>query len=148
MQSKGSESPPLCSLLEALPRADVVILAIALTAGTRKLFGRAELAAMQSSAWLVNIARGAVVDQSALIDALHDRRIAGAALDVFEDEPLALDSPLRALDNAIITPHVAGFGSRATQLRLAAMVSDNIARFAAGEALSGVIAPEALRQTR
>ncbi len=94
-------------LLELLPQADFVALTCPLTPQTELLFGAAAFAAMKSSAFLVNISRGRVVDEPALIQALHGR-IAGAALDCFWDEPLPADSPLWTCANALITPHTAG----------------------------------------
>lgn len=88
--------------------ADVVVLACPLTPATRRLMGRERFDAMRPSAYLVNVARGEVVVESELIDALADRRIAGAALDVFEDEPLPAVSPLWSMQNVIVTPHCAG----------------------------------------
>jgi phosphoglycerate dehydrogenase-like enzyme len=71
------------------------------------MIGRAQLALMKPSAYFINVARGALVDQAALVDALRERQIAGAGLDVFEIEPLPADDPLIALDNVILTPHFA-----------------------------------------
>ena len=95
-------------LLELLPQADFVALTCPLTPQTELLFGAAAFAAMKPSAFLVNVARGRVVDEPALIRALEEQRIAGAALDCFWEEPLPEDSPLWALPNALITPHSAG----------------------------------------
>ena len=95
-------------LFELLPQADFVALTCPLTPQTELLFGAAAFAAMKPSAFLVNVARGRVVDEPALIRALEEQRIAGAALDCFWEEPLPEDSPLWALPNALITPHSAG----------------------------------------
>jgi D-2-hydroxyacid dehydrogenase (NADP+) len=95
-------------LLELLPQADFVALTCPLTPQTELLFGAAAFAAMKPSAFLVNVARGRVVDEPALIGALRHGRIAGAALDCFWDEPLPTDSPLWGLPNVLITPHSAG----------------------------------------
>jgi phosphoglycerate dehydrogenase-like enzyme len=94
-------------LLELLPQADFVALTCPLTPQTELLFGAAAFAAMKSSASLVNVSRGRVVDEPALIRALKGR-IAGAALDCFWDEPLPAESPLWTCANALITPHTAG----------------------------------------
>ena len=91
-----------------LPRADFVVLACPLTDETRGLIGAAALAAMKPTAHLVNVARGRVVDEPALIEALQAGRIAGAALDVTVDEPLPEASPLWAMPNVLITPHTGG----------------------------------------
>lgn len=93
---------------ELLERSDVVCLLVDLNAQTRHLVDAEALGLMKQSAFLVNVARGGVVDEPALVEALRRGVIAGAALDVFADEPLPPDSPLRSLDNVILTPHVAG----------------------------------------
>jgi D-2-hydroxyacid dehydrogenase (NADP+) len=98
----------LADLKAQLPQADVVALTCPLNAETEKLIDAAALAAMKSSAFLVNVARGRVVDEPALIAALSQRRIAGAGIDCTVEEPLAPTSPLWAFDNALITPHTAG----------------------------------------
>ena len=95
----------LVSLNALLEKADFVSLHCDLNVTTYHLIGRAELAVMRSSAYLINTARGPVIDEPALVDALRERRIAGAALDVFEVEPLPMNSPLRAVDNCLLAPH-------------------------------------------
>lgn len=95
----------LTSLERVLGESDMVSLHTFLTAGTRHLIGAPELRLMKPSAFLVNTSRGGVVDEEALIQALKERRIGGAALDVTEEEPLGADSPLRSLDNVVLTPH-------------------------------------------
>ena len=95
----------LTSLERVLGESDVVSLHTFLTAGTRHLIGASELGLMKPSAFLVNTSRGGVVDEEALIGALKERRIGGAALDVTEEEPLGAQSPLRSLDNVVLTPH-------------------------------------------
>jgi phosphoglycerate dehydrogenase-like enzyme len=95
-------------LAEVLPQADIVALTCPLTPQTEKLIGAAALAAMKPSAYLVNVARGRVVDEPALIAALEAGRIAGAALDCTVEEPLPDASPLWGFDNVLITPHTAG----------------------------------------
>jgi phosphoglycerate dehydrogenase-like enzyme len=126
------------ALADLLPHADVVALAAPLTAETRGMIGAAELARMKPSAWLVNVARGTLVDEQALIRSLKAGEIAGAALDVFEHEPLAEASPLWALPNVLITPHVAGFREdyweAATELFAA-----NLRRYLAGERLANIV---------
>lgn len=98
----GAAFVPLPDLLE---RSDVVCVLAALNERTRHMIGRDELARMKASAFLVNTARGGLIDEAALADALAAGRIAGAALDTFEQEPLPPTSPLRALRNVILTPH-------------------------------------------
>lgn len=88
--------------------ADFVVLAVPLTKETHHMIGKEELACMKESAILINVARGGVVDEKALVDALAKKKIAGAGLDVFEEEPLSPKSKLWDLDNVILTPHIAG----------------------------------------
>jgi phosphoglycerate dehydrogenase-like enzyme len=95
-------------LLELLPQADAVALTCPLTPETERLIGAQALAAMKPSAVLINVARGKVVDEPALVEALAARRIAAAGIDCTVDEPLPAASPLWALDNALVTPHTAG----------------------------------------
>ncbi|MFC7376518.1 MULTISPECIES: NAD(P)-dependent oxidoreductase [unclassified Brachybacterium] len=90
---------------EVIARSDYLIVTVAATGETRHLIGARELAAMKETAFLVNIARGAVVDEPALITALQEGTIAGAGLDVFEVEPLPADSPLIGMDNVVLSPH-------------------------------------------
>ncbi|MGH2927085.1 MAG: NAD(P)-dependent oxidoreductase, partial [Solirubrobacteraceae bacterium] len=88
---------------------DFLVLLTPYTAATRRIVDARVLGAMRPSAYLINVARGGVIDEEALVAALASRRIAGAALDVFETEPLPVDSPLWTLENVLITPHIAGF---------------------------------------
>jgi D-3-phosphoglycerate dehydrogenase len=97
----------LVELDEVLRQSDVVSLHLRASPRTAKLIGRRELELMKPTAYLVNTARGAVVDEGALYDVLAARRIAGAAIDVFQTEPLPAESPLLSLDNVLVTPHVA-----------------------------------------
>jgi len=91
-----------------LKSSDIVTLHIPLNEGTRRLIGQRELTLMKEDAFLINTSRGTVVDEAALIEALQSKKIGGAGLDVFETEPLPKDSPLRKLNNVILTPHTAG----------------------------------------
>ena len=104
----ADEVVPIRDLRKVLGEADVVVLTCPLTPETEGLIGAAELAAMKPSAHLINVARGAVVDEAALVAALQVGRIAAAALDVTVEEPLPPASPLWAMENVIITPHSAG----------------------------------------
>jgi D-3-phosphoglycerate dehydrogenase len=110
---------------ELLREADAVSLHCPLTDQTRGMIGQAELAAMQPTACLINTARGEVVDEAALAEALRDGRIAGAGLDSFADEPPATDNPLWALPNVIVTPHIAGVTSESFR-RMGVMAVNNI----------------------
>lgn len=108
-----------------LAQADILSLHVPLTPETRHWLGREELAAMKPGALLVNTARGTVVDQAALIEALARGHLGGAALDVTEPEPLPLDSPLLTLPNVLLAPHIAS-ASHATRGRMASMAVDNL----------------------
>ncbi len=121
-----------------LGESDFVALCAALTAETRHLIGREELGAMRPTAYLMNIGRGGLIDEAALVKALKDRRIAGAGLDVFEEEPLPSDSPLWDMPNVIITPHNAGDSPRSHE-RLMDLFCENLRRYVAGEALLNVV---------
>jgi phosphoglycerate dehydrogenase-like enzyme len=130
--------------LDRLPElaalADHLVLALPLTEETRHLVGAQVLAGMKPSAVLVNVGRGALVDEPALVAALAERRIAGAALDVFEVEPLPAESPLWSLPNVIVTPHSAGT-SPANWERASALFADNLARYVRGEPLRNEVTP-------
>ena len=121
-----------------LGRSDFVVLVVPVTAATRGMIGEAELRQMKPTAFLVNIARGSVVDEPALVHALRKQWIAGAALDVFEEEPLPADSPLWALPNALLTPHVAGEPADYAR-RVAEIFVDNLTRFRRGEPFRNVV---------
>jgi phosphoglycerate dehydrogenase-like enzyme len=121
-------------LHEMLGLCDYVVLAVPLTRETEKMIGEAELRAMRPHAYLVNIARGRVVDEQALIRGLKEGWIAGAGLDVTEEEPLPTDSPLYSMPNVILTPHISG-ASIHYDARLAALFAENLRRYRAGEPL-------------
>jgi glyoxylate/hydroxypyruvate reductase len=122
---------------DELLHVDALILACPLTERTRHLIGSRELARMRPGAVVVNLSRGQVVDESALIDALAGGRIAGACLDVFETEPLPPTSPLWAMENVIISPHSASTVAEENRL-LTDLFIDNIGRWLAGEPLRNV----------
>ncbi len=122
-------------LAEAIGEARFVALALPLTPESEELIGPAELDAMREDAYLLNVARGAVVDEPALIEALSNGTIAGAALDVFETEPLPETSPLWDLQNVILTPHVAA-AHREYAARVAAIVGESLRRRERGEELA------------
>jgi phosphoglycerate dehydrogenase-like enzyme len=130
------------ALLDVLPETDVLVLAAPATAETRCMIGEAELAALPSSAVLVNVARGSLVDTDALTAALQRGSLAGAGLDVTDPEPLPSTHALWSMDTVMITSHTAdSLEYVADQLRTRFM--QNIRRFAAGEPLEGVIDPAA-----
>ncbi len=129
---------PAGRLHDLLPKADVVIIAAPHTRETRGLIGRPELALMARDAILVNVSRGPLVDEPALIEALSTRAIGGAALDVFVDEPLPPDSPFWTLPNVLITPHTSGFRPDHWDAATA-LFADNLERFDAGLPLGNVV---------
>ncbi len=117
---------------ELLAQADFVCLTVPLSADTEGLLGARELALMKREAILINIARGPVVDELALIEALGQRRIRGAGLDVFVREPLPMDSPLLRLDNVVVTPHI-GSATHETREAMARCAVENLLSALAGE---------------
>jgi phosphoglycerate dehydrogenase-like enzyme len=125
-------------LPELLARSDAVVMCAPLTAQTRRLVGARELALMKPSAWFINVGRGASVDETALARALREGRIAGAAVDVFAQEPPPAGHPLYALDNVIVSPHVSGFlpsyDDKCTDL-----FAENLRRHLAGAPLLNVV---------
>jgi phosphoglycerate dehydrogenase-like enzyme len=125
---------PIKMLQTMLSQCDYVVLAVPLTPETKKLIGEAELRVMKSTAYLVNVARGQVVDEKCLIRALKERWIGGAGIDVTEKEPLPPDSPLFSLPGVILTPHISGESIRYGK-RLTALFADNLRRYCAGEPL-------------
>jgi phosphoglycerate dehydrogenase-like enzyme len=125
-------------LPDLLSQSDVVVLAAPHTPETKRLIGRAQLDRMKRGALLVNIARGKLVDDEAVIDALRDGRLGGAALDVFSQEPLDPSSPYWDLPNVIITPHTSG-AMKDYWTPLVALFSDNLRRFEKGEPLLNVV---------
>ncbi len=127
---------------EVLPEADIVIVAAALTGGTRHLIGVSELAEMKPSAYLVNIARGPLIDTMALVDALNSGSIAGAGIDVTDPEPLPDGHPLWDAKNVIITPHSADTPEMTAPL-LARRVTRNVAAFLGDGRFVGVVDPGA-----
>lgn len=122
-------------MLDAFARADAVVLAVPLGAQTRRLIDARALAALQPHAVLINIARGGIVDQAALAAALAAGKLGGAGLDVTDPEPLPPDDPLWVLPNALITPHVAGYGGDVAPRRILALVERNLRNFIDGRPL-------------
>ena len=122
---------PPQAIQSMLKECDFVVVTVPLTPQTRNLLGPAELAVLKPTAYLVDIGRGGVIDQAALIAALREHKIAGAALDVFPEEPLPADNPLWKLPNVILSPHIAGYSS-AYDKRAVALFSENLTRYLAG----------------
>jgi phosphoglycerate dehydrogenase-like enzyme len=120
--------------------ADVVTIHLVLSARTRRLVGEADIAAMKPTAYLINTARGPIVDEWALVEALRANRIAGAGLDVFDEEPLPGDHVLRQLENVVLTPHL-GYVTVENYRQMYSEAVDDIRAFLAGTPLR-VIAPQ------
>ena len=127
---------PVAAMARALREADFVVLLLPLTPETRGIIGADALGAMKPTTWLINIARGAVVDEGALMAALEQRRIAGAVLDVFDREPLPPSHLLWKMDNVVVTPHISG---PSTADALTPVFNDNLARYLAGRPLRHVV---------
>jgi len=125
-------------LNELLAQSEYVVVAAPLTETTRGMINAGRLAAMRPDAYLINVGRGPQVDEIALADALRNHRIAGAALDVFEHEPLPAESTLWELENLLITPHTAGLTEKLWQ-RHYALFSENLRRYLAHEPLLFVV---------
>lgn len=125
-------------LREMLSLCDFVVLVVPATPATHRMVGEGELRRMRRSAFLVNVARGSVVDEPALVRALEEGWIAGAALDVFETEPLPATSPLWAMENVIVTPHIAGEPDDYPR-RVMIVFEENIRRFREGRPLVNVV---------
>ncbi len=121
-----------------LSMADFVVIAVPLTPETRGIIGAAQLQQMRPDAWLINIARGAVVDEEALIRALQQKQIAGAALDVFTTEPLPAESPLWEMEQVIITPHNS-WSTPSLEEREAALFLENLERYLNGRPLRNIV---------
>jgi phosphoglycerate dehydrogenase-like enzyme len=140
--SRKAEAHPLIAeafriedIDEAFSQADVIVMAMALNAETRHLVGHAELARCKSTAILVNIARGGLIDQTALRNALDNEVIAAAALDATTEEPLPATDPLWESRNIIISPHASAGGSVASQGRIATAAAENVRRYIEGRPL-------------
>ncbi len=139
-QGQGYQDPDVdqCFSPEQLDQllrlSDYVVLSVPLTRETERLIGEAELRIMRTNAYLVNIARGRVIDEQALVRALREGWIAGAGLDVTEEEPLTPESPLYSMPNVILTPHISG-NSVHYDTRLAALFADNLRRYRTGQPL-------------
>jgi phosphoglycerate dehydrogenase-like enzyme len=132
---------PFDELHKLLAQSDYIVLSVPLTDRTEKMIGEPELRAMRKNAYLVNIARGAVIDEDALMRALKEGWIAGAGLDVAVNEPLPADSPLYTTPNLILTPHISGASEHYNE-RLAALFAENLRRYQAGQPLLNQYDPE------
>ena len=129
---------PAQALKSMLKECDYVVVCVPLTKDTQGLIGEAQLAEMKQSAYLVDVSRGGVVNHADLIPALDEGQIAGAALDVYPEEPLPEDNPLWKMPNVILTPHIAGV-SREYNSRAAALFAENLKRYLDGEQLLNLI---------
>lgn len=132
---------PFQALNSMLMLCDFVVVAVPLTMRTRKMISKGELESMKQGAFLINLSRGGIVDEIALVEALETRRLGGAALDVFDTEPLPVSSPLWTAPNVIITPHIAGI-SRNYLERALVMFKANLTRYVEGEPLLNLYDPE------
>lgn len=133
------QGAPLDELLRA---SDYLVLCCPLTAATRHLVDARRLALMKPGAFLVNVSRGPLIDEAALVHALAGRRLGGAALDVFDEQPLRPDHPLLALDNVLLTPHAAGL-TEESMARMSRGAAEEVLRLLAGERPLNLVNPEA-----
>lgn len=132
---------PIEALTSMLKECDFVVITLPLTPQTRGIIGEEEFKAMKNTAFLVQVSRGGIVDEEALLQALVDKRIAGAAVDVFSVEPLPPENPLWKAPNLIATPHVSGF-SRAYKQRAGALFAENLLRYLHAEPLLNEYSPD------
>lgn len=133
-----------CGLDALLRGSDFVVATCPLTAETHHLLDRKTLSAMKPTAWLINVGRGPVLEEEALVEALRERRIAGAMLDVYEHYRLAPGHPLLGLDNAILTPHLAGMTVESLS-RVSVAAAEEMLRMLAGERPRNLVNPEVLQ---
>ena len=122
--------------------SDFIVITCPLTPETHHLFNRARIATMKSTAWLINVGRGAVVEETALVEALRERRIAGVMLDVYEHYRLEPGHPLLSLDNAILTPHLSGT-TQESRRRAGVIAAEETLRMLAGERPRNLVNPDA-----
>jgi phosphoglycerate dehydrogenase-like enzyme len=137
----ADEVRPAGDLLRVLGESDYVVLSMPLTPETRGMIGERELRAMKQTAVLVNIARGPVTVEADLIRALREGWIAGAALDVFDQEPLPAESPFWDMENVIVTPHISG-GTEIYNARATRIFAENLRRWLDGKPLANVVDPK------
>jgi len=134
--------------LDALvAQSDFIVVTCPLTAQTHHLFDRRRLGLMKPAAWLINVGRGAVVDEAALVDALRAKRIGGVMLDVYEHYRLEPGHPLLTLDNAVLTPHLAGM-TRESRMRMGRAAAEETLRMLAGERPVNFVNPEVWDRAR
>lgn len=132
------EVMPSSQLNDMLARSDYIVLSPPVTSATRGMIGREQLARMKPDAYLINVGRGPLIDEAALVEALRDRKIGGAALDVFDEEPLPANSPFWDLENLLITPHTAGMTEKLWE-RHYALFSQNVRRYLDAKPLLGLV---------
>lgn len=137
----ASDIAQMVSFDELLRRSDYLTIHCPLMEGTRHLFSDDAFRKMKPSAYLINCARGPIVDEQALVRALQEKRIAGAAIDVYEEEPLPADSPLRQLDNVLLQPHAAWYSEEAFA-ELQQRVAESVVQFFKGERPRGLVNPQ------
>jgi phosphoglycerate dehydrogenase-like enzyme len=130
------------ALLGVLGRSDFIVLAAPLTPDTEDLIDARALAAVKPGAWLINVARGRLIDERALLRALHDGPLGGAVLDTFREEPLPATSPFYDLPNVVVTPHTAWSSGRVLD-RSIELFCENLVRYSSGRPLENVVDPEA-----
>ena len=140
MDQLGPDAEP-ATLDEILGNSDFIVVTCPLTPETHHLFNRDRLARMKGSAWLINVGRGAVIDESALVDALQKKSIAGAMLDVYEHYRLEPGHPLLSLPNAILTPHLAGM-TQESRKRMGTIAAEETLRMLAGERPHNFVNPD------
>lgn len=138
----ASAGVELVSLDQLLGESDVVSIHAAVTPETREMIGAREIARMKPTAYFVNTARAAITDERALYEALRDRRIAGAALDVFVDEPVTRENPLATLDNVLVTPHLGG-ATREVVTNHSRMIEEDVRAYVGGRCPPRAVNPEA-----
>jgi D-3-phosphoglycerate dehydrogenase len=141
LDALGPDATP-ASLEKLLAESDFVVVTCPLTPETHHLFNRARIATMKTTAWLVNVGRGAVIEETALVEALTERRIAGVMLDVYEHYRLEPGHPLLSLENAVLTPHLAGM-TQESRRRMGAAAAEETLRMLAGERPKNFVNPEA-----
>jgi D-3-phosphoglycerate dehydrogenase len=140
LDAMGPDASPV-ALEELVSRADFIVITCPLTPETHHLFNQKRIGAMKPTAWLINVGRGAVVEENALIEALREKRIAGAMLDVYEHYRLEPGHPLLSLDNAILTPHLAGM-TQESRKRMGEAAAAETLRMLSGEKPKNFVNPE------